>query len=87
MTLQGPGGVTGPSTATPGGSVTVKVESGDGSVTVYTAPNPGSSSSSPVPPGGATPVPVPNAPSGTIVAVVAGKGNRKSIHLIEIIGP
>lgn len=87
MTLQGPGGVSGPSTAAQGGSATVKVESGDASATVVTGANPGASSTVPVPPGGSTPIPIPPAPFVGPVAVVVGKGNRKSIHLIEVIAP
>ena len=84
MISQGPGGVTGPSTAPAGGTATVKVESGDASVTVHQG---GGSTTVPVSPGGRTSVPVPNVPPPAVIAVIAGKGNRKSIHLIEIIGP
>ena len=83
MTPQGSGGVSGPGTAPQGGSVTVRVETGDASVTV-SAPGAGSSTV-PVPPGGGVTLPVPNVPPGTVLVVAAGKGNRKSIHLMEVI--
>ena len=84
MTYQGPGGVTGPSTASQGGSASVKVESGDGSVTVR---SPAGSTTQPVPPGGGVTVPVPEVPPGSALVVVAGRGNRKSVHWIEVISP
>ena len=84
MTFQGPGGVTGPSTAPQGGSVSVKIESGDGSVTVKSTSG---STTQPVPPGGGVTVPVPNVPPGSALGVVVGKGNRRSVHLMEVVAP
>lgn len=85
MTPQGTSGVSGPSSAPQGGSVTVHVETGDASVTV-SAPGAGSSTV-PVPPGGGVTLPVPNVPPGSVLVFVAGRGNRKSIHLVEVIAP
>lgn len=85
MTPQGTGGVSGPGTAPQGGSVTVSVSSGDQSVTVSTGG--ADSTTVPVPPGGVVTVPVPNVPLGWVLAFVVGKGNRKSIHLVEVIAP
>ena len=85
MTPQGSGGVTGPGTAPQGGTVTVSVESGDASVTVSTSG--ASSTTVPVPPGGSVTVPVPDFPPRTVLVVVPGKGNRKSIHLVEVVPP
>lgn len=85
MTPQGTGGVSGPSTAPQGDSVTISVSSGDASVTVSTSG--ASSSTVPVPPGGVVKVPVPNVPPGTVLVLSVGKGNRKSIHLVEVVPP
>jgi hypothetical protein len=84
MTFQGPGGISGPSSAPQGGTVPIKVETGDGSVTVK---SPSGSTTLPVPPGGGVTVPVPEVTPPAVIRVVVGKGNRKSIHLIQVIGP
>ena len=84
MTFQGPGGVTGPSSAPAGGSVSIKVESGDSSVTVK---SPAGSTTQPVPPGGGVTVPVPDVQPPALFRVIVGKGNRKSIHLIQVFAP
>ena len=85
MIPQGTGGVSGPGTASQGSSVTVSVSSGDASVTVSTSG--AGSTTVPVPPGGVVKLPVPNVPPGTVLVVSVGKGNRKSIHLVEVIPP
>jgi hypothetical protein len=84
MRFQGPGGVTGPSSAPQGGSATVKVETGDASVTVKSTAG---STTQPVPPGGSVTVPVPEVPPSSVLFVVTGKGNRRAVHLIEVIAP
>jgi hypothetical protein len=84
MTVQGPGGISAPGAAPQGGSVQVKVETGDPSVTVKSSAG---STTQPVPPGGGVTVPVPNVPPTSVVAVVVGKGNRRVVHLIEVIAP
>lgn len=84
MTRQGPGGVSGPGAAPQGGSVAVKVETGDSSVTVKSASG---STTQPTPPGGGVTVPVPDVPAGSVIAIVVGKGNRRVVHLIEVVAP
>ena len=84
MTYQGPGGIAGPGSAPSGGSASIKVETGDSSVTVK---SPSGSTTQPVPPGGGVTVPVPEVPPSSVLVVVVGKGNRRTVHYIEVIAP
>jgi hypothetical protein len=84
MRCQGQGGLTGPASAVQGGSITVQVESGDGSIVVTTG-GVGDQVVLPVPPDGKVTFPVPNVTPGTLVRVTTGKGNRMTIIQVEVV--
>jgi hypothetical protein len=84
VTVQSPGGLSGPISATQGGTITVAVESGDGAIVVSTG-GPGGTVY-PVPAGGSVTVPVPSVPIGTLITISVGKGNRKAIIEVLVVG-
>lgn len=82
MMQQGNGGITGPSSAPPGGSVTVKVTSGHTSVLVTGG---GKSSTYPVVNGTATVQVPPDVQPGSSFWVIAGTGKETCFIRIEVI--
>ncbi|MCA8978067.1 MAG: hypothetical protein KDC98_25295 [Planctomycetes bacterium] len=77
------GGLRGPQTATPGGSITVNVGPNDSSIQV-TDPTTQNTTTHKVEPGKDTTIPMPNAPGGTMVRVQIGKGLNAQFLVVEL---
>lgn len=81
---QDPGGIRGPQTGTPGGSITVNVGPNDSSIQI-TDPVTGTTTTIKVQPGKDTTITLPNAPGGTIVHIQIGTGANAHFLLVELI--
>lgn len=79
-------GIRGPSSATPGSSITVNVGPNDSSVSV-SDPVSQTTVSYDVEPGKDTTIQIPNVPGGTLIQVWAGKGINRKLITIEVVSP
>lgn len=78
------GGVRGPATATPGGSIVVDVGPNDDSVTVTNAST-GDRTDHDAAPGKGNVIPIPNVPGGTWFFIKVGKGLRARTIAVEVV--
>jgi hypothetical protein len=81
---QDPGGVRGPQTGVPGGSITVNVGPNDSSIRI-TDPTTGTPTTIKVEPGKDTTIQLPHAPGGTIIRIQVGTGLNAHRFAVELI--
>ena len=86
MTLVG-GGIRGPQTATPGGSVTINVGTNDPTVQFVDANTGEVLGSVDVEPDKDTTITLPTLPGGSVLQLIVGKGVDTQVLPIEIISP
>lgn len=80
------GGLRGPATASPGGTITINVGHNVRSIEV-SDPTTGTTTDHDVQPGKDTAIAMPNVPGGTVVRIRAGKGVNADILLVETVAP
>ena len=85
MNAAGNGGIRGPQSTPPGGSVTVNVGTNDPTVQIVDVNTGELLGTANVEPGKDTTITLPNVPGGTIIQLVAGEGVKSQILEIEII--